>query len=787
MVSVSLLMIVFTYLYSNDMRGKENVRNSTEAYHAEFNNLSNWQIKKISNQKSVKDVSRILLGKDIQVSDTKLSDLQIVTKMVWMEKAGELCNFYLGRAPEKENEIVVDKWIMEVLGLPLEVGQTVTLSVLLPDKESKEQNLENVEFQVVGIRRDVTSQRLKNLSYILCSNDFLQNYSQKMEQNLRIVLRNNFDCIKQLKNIGTAVGMAEEQMDMNVEYLDEYNINLDSVLQYLIIVMVIILVASMVIQNIFSMYMIQKVKIYGTLKAIGFTKRQQRKFILQEGILLAATGSLLGIVAGGSLSIFLINLLGERESVDAGRVVIFSPMIILMCFLLGIVIVLVGIVKPMKTVLKMSETQAMRFTSLSEDMNSYYNTKCDTKITIQNVIIKNLSRHRKKTLYHMSSIILTGSLFLIIASVIESMDVHSLIQNSIHGDFSIQLIESVSRNKESKIGISKDVISTIECMDGVNSVNTIMYERFRWKSSDAERYIELSEEYTEFGIEYKDIDSIFYGYDDLCIEEILEMTDMNSVNLEMMKNNNVAIAVQDSNSSLKVHDKVRFIVSDQEVEFEIVAIVPQNITYRGYKASANDFIIHQNLFEKLDFDNRIQRIFVNVNGDQIKAIKQKLLDEIVQKDENLALVSYEELNAEYNDSKNIISVSAYSVVILLFLIAIFNLVNSTLANILSRKHEIGIMQAIGLSNRQLNWMLQMENITVVGVSCTIAILLGMPIGYIAFKIFQQRASYARYTISVGAIGILFVSFLLVQVVVTYLAKREISKESTIEKIRHIEI
>ena len=79
--------------------------------------------------------------------------------------------------------------------------------------------------------------------------------------------------------------------------------------------------------------------------------------------------------------------------------------------------------------------------------------------------------------------------------------------------------------------------------------------------------------------------------------------------------------------------------------------------------------------------------------------------------------------------------------------------NTMITNIITRKREFGIMQAIGMSNRQLNQMLQFEGL-----------------------IFQ-------YHLPILELSFLVFGILLLQMILAYVLSRNIKKESLIERIR----
>ena len=53
---------------------------------------------------------------------------------------------------------------------------------------------------------------------------------------------------------------------------------------------------------------------------------------------------------------------------------------------------------------------------------------------------------------------------------------------------------------------------------------------------------------------------------------------------------------------------------------------------------------------------------------------------------------------------------AYSLLFLVGLIAFMNMANTMIISIITRKRELGVMQALGMTNRQMNSMLRNEGI-----------------------------------------------------------------------------
>lgn len=222
-----------------------------------------------------------------------------------------------------------------------------------------------------------------------------------------------------------------------------------------------------------------------------------------------------------------------------------------------------------------------------------------------------------------------------------------------------------------------------------------------------------------------------------------------------------------------------------EFAVSVLAIVSNNITYRGYKASGCDLIVHQNLLEHLGMDTRIQRIAISAGSQGGQELKTGL-QEMLGGREDITLVSYMDLKRELEEQKNMISAVSHGFLMILFLIVVFNLVNTTFTNVLSRKKELGILEATGLTLRQEKRLLQFESFYIVAVSSIIGMAIGYPAGFIAFLLFKKQADYAVYYFPVMESLLLAAVLWFLQWFIVNRCSDLLEKQSVVEKIRYKE-
>lgn len=264
----------------------------------------------------------------------------------------------------------------------------------------------------------------------------------------------------------------------------------------------------------------------------------------------------------------------------------------------------------------------------------------------------------------------------------------------------------------------------------------------------------------------------------------LQLSGVKNRSLKDMQEGNYVIAVQNGISDFQVGDVIHLKADDTAggmKEFKIAGVLQTNITYRGYCGAGNDFILHQKQFRALHLDNRVQRAAVSVEQSAKENVKNDL-EELVCRNQNLKLESYDELKEEYAASKEALAKSSYSLLVFLFCISIVNLLNTSLSNILSQKKELGMLEAIGLAKDQEKNLIQMEGLVLVLGSGIIAVLIGIPLGYAGFYFFRKSASYAIYKVPVIQCFMLLTGYVMIQIFTTKIAQLQLSKYSIMEKI-----
>ena len=166
---------------------------------------------------------------------------------------------------------------------------------------------------------------------------------------------------------------------------------------------------------------------------------------------------------------------------------------------------------------------------------------------------------------------------------------------------------------------------------------------------------------------------------------------------------------------------------------------------------------------------------------------EEFLNKINDNEKFIKLSSLEDTIKANKRSIAVTQTLGYSLVIIIGVIGFMNLVNTMITSIISRKRELSILQAIGLTNKQLIQMLNLEGIFYVAGTLIMSLTLGNIVGYIAFIIFKNTgASYAIYSYPLSQPLIMIFILVIAQGLISYLLCKNFNKDSLVDRIRYSE-
>lgn len=706
-----------------------------------------------------------------------------------------------GDFPQSKSDIVVSKGLLEVMGNDATIGDTIEISYQIIEPDGLSLAKEG-EFRISGFYPD-TELAIENKSFSgLVSKEFMEEMIPEQERDYRVMFRiaqadkMTTDDIKALaRNIAADFGIDEPNVVENSEYLMANYIDPAFYTGVAVILLVIVLAGIITIYSIYYVSMIQKVQEFGKIKALGATKKQVKQIVFREGLFVACIAIPIGLLVGCIASYFFINvMIGSvaqnannilnaemTRIIRAGEINLFLPWIFLLSIVVSFLTVVISLRKPMVKASKISPVEAMRYTG--ENSSRRKTRKGYMDLSLFKLTKANLARNKKRTAITIVTLGMTGILFIIVATVLSCANPKEIAKELILSDYKLY-IEDWSGDKmnpqrewtyiQQNNPLTEKMKEEIEHISGVAKV-----QETNFLSGALEDYMDEDQLWT----------ASIAGLGDEFAKDIEKGIISGSVTYEELKKGDKIILQKRFLywfPEVKVGDIMNMILysGDNEVKksFEIAAIGDYP---RGF--SGNDFILPSSVIEELNEYNTTYSYNITVSLDQVEEVGKKLED-VVENYEMVILDSYEDKLDEWNGVMSLLSTAGYAFMIILGAVGIMNLINTIINSLYTRKKELGVMQAIGLSEHQLTGMLQLEGAFYTVGTLIVSLGIGNLAGYLVFL--RARATgilnITKYHYPVTQTILLIAVVSLLQIILTLVISRNFKKQSLTERIRSTE-
>ena len=735
-------------------------------------------------------------------SDAGYMNLEDATvSMMYMDRTGmELYKVKLkeGQLPQKENDIVVSKGILEALGQNGKIGDTITVPYQILKDDGLDYTKEK-DFRICGFLADNESSKEQKQYTSLVSEAFLKAEIPVEQVKYRFLLQVNgqkgnttADYTETIQNIARQFGISEDDMNINKEYLAANYVDPATIPVIVGIMLIVVLAGIITIYSVYYVSMNQRVREFGKLKAIGATKRQLRQIVLREGMGVALFAIPIGLLIGTvAVKVVLLQfvehakdsnvLITEAYKVVAkGEVQLYYWWIYLLAIAVTLCTVYLSLMKPMRMAAKVSEIEAMRYQGGSKRQKS--SRKGYQFLNIGRLTKRNLAENKKKSTITIVSMAVTGIFVMMVATVLSCANPMESAKSSIVGQYEISpIVESgnkehpeyewaeVQKNNPLNEGLKQQ----IEELDGVERVD--VFTALKVSGGPFEEKIG-----TEF----------INGVPEEYAEELKKGITEGNVTYEELKSGDKVIldrALLHWYPDIKVGDKLKLNIHDGDntfqKEIEVAAIGEYGTGLTNY----NCLIMAKEGAEKLTINNSSSYFQVIADKDYDEALEASL-QAIVDGSGRLQMRTWKN---EYDTWENVLQMTrgaCYAFIIILAAISIMNLINTMINSVHVRKKELGMMQAIGMSDRQLMKMLQLEGIFYTVGTLIISIGVGSLAGYPLFLYAKRTGMFdiSTYHYPVTAAIIIILTLFVIQMLLAIFIAKSVRKDSLIERIRFSE-
>lgn len=730
----------------------------------------------------------------------KIANEEAEISMYYMDETGmELYRIELteGHVPKEKSEIMVSKGMLDSLGIHAGLGDTVRFPVQKYVGNQLDY-IQETEFQICGFLPD-SEAALENQTYMaLISREYMEEIIPGEEIRYRFLFRvsaderTEIDKLKdQIKGIAGKFGISEAEIGFNDDYLYA-NYTDPAQLPIICLIMLVIIVAGVItIYSIYYISMTQRIQEFGRIKAMGATRKQVRQIVLREGFCVALIALPLGLAVSTvllkPLLLYFVNMAGKsafrqgyEEILRNGECNLYPWWLYLLTCVVALVTVYLSLLHPMQKAAGISEVEAMRY---QEKQSGSRERKGYQDLTVGRLAKTNLYGDRKKSVLTILTMSITGMFVMVVATALSCASPSESADSDLYGQYELSL-DTESGNQEhpekewdrviANNPLTAELKAQIERLDGVERVETftnVMVE------SDLQYQGEIAANQV-------------LGLPESCFEELKKgIVEGKASWSDLLEGDKVIVnkALLYWCPEVKVGDQIQIRI---EEEGQMVSRDLEVIAIGDYRFGLTGFC--DLIFSKEAADSLLRQdctgSFQVLAEKKYDAKLEKELQELAASSGLVAMQTWKEKYDFWKNSMNITQIVCIAFLCILSMICIMNLINTMIHSVHIRKKELGMMQAIGMTDAQMAKMLRMEGLFYTSGTLLLTIGAGSILGYPVFLWMKAQHLYSvtHYHYPTEAAVIVVVVMVAVQLLLITALARSVKKESLIDRIRFSE-
>ena len=721
-----------------------------------------------------------------------------------------------GRRPVAENEIIADTKTLEALGVPAQVGETVSLTYEVKGI------VYTTDFTLCGFWE---TDSLSNIGRLIISKAFLDAHSD--------ILTYTYPVDNDYSGVVTAYIMFQGSGDVESrlhQLLSEAGYTCDTMggspgdssyiiagispayqsgalsenpamlISGIVGVLLIIITGYLIIYNIFQISVIQDIQSYGQLKTLGTTQRQIQRLINRQAIRLCAVsipiGLLIGFVIGRALVPFLMN--GTTYTADAGISVTVNPLIFIGSAAFALLTVFISVRKPAKIAGTVSAIEAIRYTE--NDAAAFGSRKVtDKKSThgakLHFMALANLGRNRKRTVLVIVSMTLSIVLFNTVFTLSGGFDIDKYIEKFLNVDFVISTADYFQYQFEKSEGdLTESFIQAVRQNENFDDGGRLYTSRLLEENFSTDHAAFTNYNKDENGNPFVDI----YGADDFVLNtmEAVEGT----IDLEQLKTGKYILLSVECTDDGTVIDNPNIHVGDtiqlnhirkdglsdtigESYEFTIMAKVRKNEnTTTTRNTGASRLYLPTEIYLPLCDQPHLVNFPFNVKPGTEPAMEEFLKSYIDSVEPSMDFESKSTYVSSFEGLTSLIITIGGALSIIIGIIGITNFVNSVLTSVITRKKEFAMLQSIGMTGKQLKRMLSFEGLYYAAGTIITSAVLGALFSAVIVRGISSGIWFFTYQFVMWPMLAVYPFLLLLTAAIPALMYRQIAKVSIIERL-----
>lgn len=807
-LSVALISSIGLFFKGIQLAQIDEAKNNYGSYHIIYNNVDKDLLSKIQNNPKVARSGLLVTGEEIEAQKgVKLREL------IATDKGLELLPYKIkeGKFPEKEKDIAIEKWALKSIDKNAKVGNKITIA--------------GKEYTLTGILEDSIKSQMDNKGVLLSINNNIDINKNKEKAMLAVEVSSKTNlrtAVRELKELGSKEDVQINSMLISLQGGAEKDSGIMGLYTTIGIIIGIVLISTIaVIYNSFHISVVDRIKQFGLLRAVGTTPKQIRKIVFREATILALIGIPIGLLCG-VIAIYGISFTFKLIGGDSVQFIkpSVSPDILGISASVGVVAIYISAFLPAHFAGKISPLVAI------SSRNSINKEKIKRRKSFifnklmgfeSSLAYKNIKRNKKRYRITVFSIIISVLLFITFKSF---MDMSLKITSEVNESQDIHFMVYKNRNiEDGKYGIEDKFIKDLSNLKSIdksyNVYRNIDFASVIEKTAEIPEVKEIEGMYKDIKYEGKDrtfMNSSLAIYDNNSLEASKKYLAAGNIDIDKLNSENGVIVINKNRmyiekkkksyhgaaANLKVGDEI-FLKSGKNGEtpevfgqgkvkkVKVMAVLESDpFDFRGPQNGLKLITTEKVAKELVDKERARDIEPVNVSM-KLKDVKneeavQGEIEEIIKQDGSLKLINSIDDSRKMKSSMLMVQILMYGFVIVISLIGSVNIINTLTTNIILRKREFAALKSIGLTQKGLRKMIVLEGLFYGIFGALYGSILGAGVSYLMFSGMSGAREFA-WTIPWNAIIIAVVCSLAIGYLSVLSPLARIKKDNLIEAIK----
>ena len=752
-----------------------------------------------------------------------------------------------GRMPESSKEVAMDTAALQLLGVTPELGAEVTISYSITDKDQTAFTVTDTFTLVgYWDYDDLMPVHYINISKDYANaieTQAIETGLNPFRTDLNVMLTSSANIQAQMEQIDTDLGYTWDsytdpnsvRIGVNWGYTSsqlESQLDPTLIIAVAAFLLLIIFTGYLIIYNIFQISVTGDIRFYGLLKTIGTTPRQLKRIIRGQALLLCIIGIPIGLLLGYGIGAVLVPIVLKTTLLGTGASTLSaSPVIFLGSALFALLTVLLSCAKPGKMAAKVSPVEAVKYTDVVLSKKKHRSTR---GAKLHQMAFANLGRNKKKTVLVVVSLALSVTLFNALCAFVGGFSMEKYVSSMTCADFIVSTPDYFRYNPADEF-ITPEQIEEIATNTKASLSGTgyaVRKPAYLWMTEDALRQdyarYESAEQLDSHMSRMEHRGNMVMG--DTRIEALdhslfdkLQVFDGDISPMLEPNNNAIAIAVSlDDYGNLpnpeyypKVGDTITATYADdvkyidsrtgelctedtpkeylqeklygaRDVAYTVCALVelPYSMSYR-YGGIGYETVLSVDTAQRDSGGAAIPMLYLFDTADEAdEAEAEQYLSALTA--DAFSPLMYESkatARAAFTQFRQMFLLVGGMLCAIIGLVGLLNFFNAMMTGILSRRREFAMLQAVGMTKKQLKRMLIDEGLFYAMASVAVAFVLSLAFGPLLGNMLGSMFWFFEYQFTILPVLATIPLFLLLGWLIPCMMYNDTAKCSIVEQLR----